>query len=129
MIDNVRKGLITTANLYVAGSIGKERLIREGFDVVEDFQYPISEPTYYRARDISDYIHDLYESETLDLVYFIYTQMESAISMKPIVTRILPVNPDALEQIIPPEYCQQRGLVAGSGIDLFRHRSMMLSLI
>ena len=116
MVDNVRKGLVTTAKLFVAGSIGKERLAREGFDVVKDFQYPISEPTYYRAREISDYIHDLYESETLDLVYFIYTKMESAISMKPIVTRVLPVNPDALEQIIPPEYCQQRGLVAGSGI-------------
>jgi len=94
MLDNVRKGLKTTAKLYVAGSIGKERLIRGGFDVVGDFRYPISEPTYYLARDISEFIHHLYESETLDLVYFIYTRMESAISMKPIVTRVLPVNPD-----------------------------------
>ncbi len=117
MIDNVRKGLMTTTKLYVAGSIGKERLIKAGFDVVADFQYPINEPTYYRAREISDFILDLYETETLDLVYFIYTKMESAISMKPIVTRILPVNPDALELIIPPKYLQQRGLIAGSGID------------
>ena len=117
MIDNVRKGLNTTAKLYVAGSIGKERLIREGFDVVEDFQYPINEPTYYRARDISDFIHDLYETETLDLVYFIYTRIESAISMKPVVTRILPVNPDVLETIVPQEYRAHRGLEAGSSVE------------
>lgn len=116
-IDNVRKGLMTSAKLYVCGSIGKERLIREGFDVDESFRYPISEPTYYRARDISDYIYDLYENETLDLVYFIYTRIESAVSMKPMVTRILPVNPDALEELVPPEYCQQRGLIAGASVD------------
>ena len=60
-------GLKTVTRLFVAGKIGKERLIREGFDVVEGFEYPISEPTYYRAREISDYIHDLYETEQLDL--------------------------------------------------------------
>jgi F-type H+-transporting ATPase subunit gamma len=117
MNDNIRKGLMTTVKLYVAGSIGKDRLIHDGFDVVEDFKYPISEPTYHQARDISDFIHDLYESQTLDLVYFIYTQMESAISMKPMVTRILPVNPSALEQMIPPQYRTEHGIAAGSEIE------------
>jgi F-type H+-transporting ATPase subunit gamma len=37
--------------------------------------------------------------------------------MKPMVTRILPVNPDALEEIVPPQYCQQRGLIAGSTVE------------
>lgn len=113
MVDNVRKGLMTTAKLYVLGSIGKERLIRDGFDVIEDFRYPISEPTYYRARDISDYIYDLYETGTLDLVYMIYTRIESAISMKPMVTRILPVNPSALEQLVPAEYSEKKALPSG----------------
>jgi F-type H+-transporting ATPase subunit gamma len=116
-IDNVKKGLMTQVQLYVCGSIGKDRLIREGFDVVESFQYPISEPTFYRARDISDFIYDLYESGSLDLVYFIYTKIESALSMKPMVTRVLPVNPDALEVIVPQRFRQQRGLIAGSTVD------------
>jgi F-type H+-transporting ATPase subunit gamma len=103
-IDNIQKGLQTTARLYVAGSIGKERLARDGFDVVADFQYPINAPTYYRAREISDFIFDLYVTHELDLVYFIYTRIESAINMKPMVTRVLPVNPDALAELIPEEY-------------------------
>lgn len=103
-IDNIEKGLKTDVSLYVAGSIGKDRLIRDGFHVVEEFKYPISEPTYYRARDISDYIYDLYATHELDLVYFIYTRIESAINMKPMVTRVLPVNASALEALIPERY-------------------------
>lgn len=117
IFDNVRKGLITTTKLFMAGKIGKERLKREGFDVVEDFEYPISEPTYYRAREISDYIHDLYENEQLDLIYFVYTQIESSISMKPVVTRVLPVNPSGLEKIVPEKYRKEHGLAAGGGIE------------
>jgi len=117
VVDNIRKGLKTTAQLYVAGSIGKERLIHDGFTVVDDFKYPISEPTYQRARDISDFISDLYESEVLDLVHFIYTRMESAITMKPMVTRILPVNPNGLEQIIPESYRTRSSLAEGSIIE------------
>ncbi len=117
IVDNLSKGMMTSAKLYLAGNIGRERLIKEGFDVVEGFRYPINEPTYYRARDISEYILDLFESGTLDLVYFIYTRMESAISMKPIVTRVLPVNPDALDLIVPDRYRQKRGLINGDLLD------------
>lgn len=116
MIDNVRKNLNTSVELYVAGRIGRERLVRAGFNVVSDFKYPINEPTYYRARDISEYIQDLYENGTLDLVYFIYTRIESAITMKPMVTRILPVNTEVLSQMIPPEHRGQRGIAAGAEI-------------
>ncbi len=102
-VDNIQKGLNTSVKLYVAGKIGKERLERNGFAVVEDFEYPINAPTYFRARDISDYILDLYARGELDLVYFIYTKMESAITMKPVVTRVLPVNPKAMAELLPPE--------------------------
>lgn len=102
-VDNINKGLNTTIKLFVAGKIGKERLERAGFDIDPDFQYPINAPTYFRARDISDYIYELYASEQLDLVYFIYTKMESALNMAPTVTRILPVNPKAMAELIPAD--------------------------
>lgn len=112
-VDNVQKGLNTEVKLYVAGKIGKERLVRDGFDVDKDFQYPISAPTYFRARDISDYIYDLYTNEKIDLVYFIYTKMESAFNMKPTVTRVLPVNPKAMAELVPAEkMAEVRGVKA-----------------
>jgi len=36
-VDNIQKGLNTSVKLYVAGKLGKERLERNGFAVVEDF--------------------------------------------------------------------------------------------
>ncbi len=117
-IDNIEKGLKTDVSLYVAGSIGKDRLIKDGFHVVEEFKYPISEPTYYRARDISAYIFDLYVTHQLDLVYFIYTRMESAINMKPMVTRVLPVNASALDALIPEQYrFEEEGFTEGGEIE------------
>jgi F-type H+-transporting ATPase subunit gamma len=119
-VDNISKGLNTTARLYVAGKIGKERLVRDGFEVVEDFNYPISEPTYYRARDISDYIYHLYSVGELDLVYFIYTRIESAVSMEPVVARVLPVDPYSLKRTIPEDNpYHQYGLIAGHDIDYY----------
>lgn len=119
-VDNISKGLSTTARLYVAGKIGKERLVRDGFEVVEDFSYPINEPTYYRARDISDYIYHLYVSGELDLVYFIYTKIESAVSMEPVVARVLPVDPRSLKRTIPEDNpYNQYGLIAGHDIDYY----------
>ena len=33
--------------------------------------------------------------------------------MKPMVTHILPVNPNALEQLVPAEYSQKKALKSG----------------
>jgi F-type H+-transporting ATPase subunit gamma len=40
--ENVEKGLSTDTRLYVCGTIGKDRLIRSGFEVDRDFNYPIA---------------------------------------------------------------------------------------
>ena len=101
--DNDDKGIATETQLFVCGTIGKDRLIRSGFNVAKDFYYPIASPTYYRARDISEFVMDLFESEKADLIYFIYTRIISAISMHPMITRVVPVNTEALQQLVPPE--------------------------
>ncbi len=101
--ENIAKGLETATRLYVCGSIGKDRLIRSGFDVDRDFNYPITAPTYYRARDIADFVIDLFDSDQVDLVYFIYTRIVSAVSMHPMITRVVPVNTVALQQLVPHE--------------------------
>ncbi|MDD2533079.1 MAG: ATP synthase F1 subunit gamma [Eubacteriales bacterium] len=117
-VDNVQKGMNTETKLYVAGKIGKERLARNGFDVDKNFHYAINAPTFYRARDIADYIYDLYVSGQLDLVYFIYTKMESAINMTPMVTRVLPVNAKALSELVPTGFdLPGRGIQANSDIE------------
>lgn len=101
ILDNVNKGLKTKSTLYVFGSVGRDKLERDGYPVDKDFSFPIAEPTYYEARAVADIIRHKYLEEEIDLVYLVYTKMESAINMKPIIQRVVPVNTDALKSILP----------------------------
>ncbi len=96
IIEKARQGLSAKALLYVAGSIGKEILVHQGFEVVQQFEYPIDNPTYFRARDISDYMHDLYDRKELDEVVVIFTYLNTAMDMKPRALKLIPVDADAL---------------------------------
>jgi len=96
MIDLARKGVIAVPKLFIAGRIGKEYFRKAGFDIVEEFEYTIEAPTFYRARDISDYIHDLYDDYDIDEVYTVYTRINSAIDIKPVVLKLIPISSEDL---------------------------------
>ncbi len=48
-------------------------------------------PTYERAREIGHALTRLFEEGDADEVYLVYNRFESALSQKPVVTRLLPV--------------------------------------
>jgi F-type H+-transporting ATPase subunit gamma len=66
-----------------------------------DFSYPITAPTYYEARDVANIVRKKYVAHEFDLVYVIYTKMASAISMKPVISRVCPVSTKGLESFLP----------------------------
>ncbi len=101
IVDNVRKGLKTEYELFVFGKVGREKLTRDGYTVDPNFSFPIAEPSYYVARNIADAIREKYITRELDLVYLIYTKMESSINIEPVINRIVPVNTEALKTILP----------------------------
>ncbi len=101
VLDNINKGLKTESTLYVFGSVGRDKLARDSYPVDKNFSFPITEPTYYQARAVADQIRHKYLSGELDLVYLVYTKMESSISMTPVIQRVVPVNTDALRSILP----------------------------
>jgi len=101
IIENTNKGLRTDYTLYVFGNIGKDKLIRDGYNVDPDFSFPITEPTYYEAREAANIIRRKYITGEFDLVYLIYTKMESAINMKPIISRVVPVNTKGIALFLP----------------------------
>lgn len=96
MIELTKMGTMAVPKLFIAGKIGKDQFKKAGFDIVEDFEYPIDSPTFYRAREISDYIHDLYDEYKLDSVYAIYTRIKSAIDIKPVATKLIPISSEDL---------------------------------
>src|SRR3712207_4840937 len=51
-------------------------------------------PTYEQAREIGDALFRLFESEEADEVYLVYNRFESALTQRPVLTRLLPVTPE-----------------------------------
>ena len=51
-------------------------------------------PTYEQAREIGAALTGLFEDEEADEVYLIYNRFESALTQRPVVTRLLPVARD-----------------------------------
>ena len=101
ILDNTAKGLSTSYTLYVFGKLAKEKLKKNGYNVDPEFSYPISEPTFYQAREVATIIKEKFQSNEYDLVYLIYTKMESAINMKPIIVRLVPIDKKSISAVLP----------------------------
>ena len=55
-------------------------------------------PTYEKAREIGHSLVKLFEEEEADEVYLVYNRFESALTQRPVLTRLLPVAPDEDEE-------------------------------
>ena len=55
-------------------------------------------PTYEKAREIGHELTRLFNDEEADEVYLVYNRFESALTQRPVVTRLLPVSPEDDEE-------------------------------
>ncbi len=61
-------------------------------------------PTYENAREIGHDLTRLFNEEEADEVYLIYNRFESALTQRPVVTRLIPVAPEEGEEEEDDEY-------------------------
>ena len=54
-------------------------------------------PTYENAREIGHTLFRLFENEEADEVYLVYNRFESALTQRPVLTRLIPVAPEEEE--------------------------------
>lgn len=101
ILDNTSKGLSTKYTLYVFGKLAREKLKKNGYNVDPDFSFPIAEPTFFQAREVAMIIKEKFLTNQYDLVYLIYTKMESAISMKPVILRLVPIDRKSITSVLP----------------------------
>lgn len=80
------------ALLLVAGSVGKNHFIKNRYNVSMEFDYPVQNPTLYRAREITDIILDMFSKGVFDEMYIAYTNMYSTINVKPHIMKLLPLE-------------------------------------
>ena len=117
ILDNTKKGLSTTYELNVFGRLAREKLTRFGYNVNSEFSFPISEPTYYDARQVSAVMRNRFLNDDFDLVYLLYTRMDSPVKMKPVALRLLPVDAKSISRILP-ENLNDAGMAMRRGDDL-----------
>lgn len=92
ILENSSKNSVTDYKMYVFGSIARERLIRDGYNVDSEFSYEISEPVFTDAKYVSSVIKEKFLHQECDLVYLVFTKVGKGGVMIPEVKRILPVD-------------------------------------
>ena len=130
IMENAKKNIKTDYRLYVFGHMGGEKLKKDGYFVDPDFSFPISEPTYYEARNVANIIRAKYLNGEFDLVYLIYTKMESIISMKPVITRVVPIDTKSLkETFVSGAEDAGIALEKGSSVDYYPNANAVFSFL
>jgi F-type H+-transporting ATPase subunit gamma len=83
--------------VMVAGHMGRGFLQRKKYNVSEEFDYPVQNPSVYRAREIADVVLEMFSKGELDEVYLVYTKMISSIRLEPQIMKLLPLEIGALK--------------------------------
>ncbi|SCW26262.1 F-type H+-transporting ATPase subunit gamma [Ruminococcaceae bacterium YRB3002] len=120
ILENTRKNISTEYRLYVFGKPAREKLIRSGYNVDRDFSFPIAEPTFYQARNLSSIIKSKFLSGELDLVYLLYTNNKPGKGMVPVALRLLPVDLKAVNYLVA-EGVEDAGIAMERGVDLLEY--------
>ena len=117
ILENTQKGVSTTYELNVFGRLAREKLIKNGYNVNSEFSFPISEPTYFDARQVSAVMRNRFLRDDFDLVYLLYTRMDSPVKMEPVALRLLPVDTKSISSVLPDKL-DDAGIATLSGSDL-----------
>lgn len=89
--------------LNLVGRKAKDYFKRRDLNIRQDRTLPPGRPNYKLAADIGQDVAENYVNGQFDEVYLVYSEFKSAMSQRPVVTRLLPIEPvDAGE--FPGEY-------------------------
>jgi F-type H+-transporting ATPase subunit gamma len=91
-------------SLVTVGRKGREFMSRYGRDILADFSRLGDQPALMDTLPISHVIIDHYLEGGFDQVYLAYTQFVSTVTQRPIMQRILPVEPAPARAAYLAEY-------------------------
>lgn len=86
--------------VFPIGNVVVNHMLKEGYNTITEFGYSGEINDIGVSQSVADHLLDLYKSGEIDELYLIFTEMESAISLKPRIMKLLPlekkdvVNPD-----------------------------------
>lgn len=84
--------------LFVVGNVGRYHFTKNKYNVYMEFDYPVQNPSIYRAWEITDIILKLFSKGLYDEVYIIYTNVISGIKVEPEIMKLLPLEFNTLKE-------------------------------
>lgn len=84
--------------IFPIGNTVKESLMRDGYNITEEFgidEYCVAVDT---AKDIAEYMIKMFKQEKINELYLIYTEMQSAINLRPKMIKILPLDRELFKE-------------------------------
>ena len=100
-------------DLFVVGELGRQYFVSKGVHIEENFQYTVQNPTFNRARWISETILDKDRTGEISEVHVIYTRMESSMQSVAEDKMLLPIR-RPLEETVPADVYQEDFLLLPS---------------
>lgn len=91
-------------SLITVGRKGKDFMSRYGREIRADFTQLGDKPTLLDTTPISRVVIDDYTNEVVDQVYLAYTQFITTITQRPVLWKLLPIEPAKLERAQNIEY-------------------------
>lgn len=85
--------------LFVVGELGRQYFTGKHLHVQENFQYTAQNPTFSRARWITETMLDKYRAGELEEIHVIYTRMENSLQSVSEVKKVLPLKRPDLSNI------------------------------
>jgi F-type H+-transporting ATPase subunit gamma len=86
---------LTDRELHVTtvGKKGRDYFARRDYDLRQEWIDIFRVVEFETAESIADTLMDLYVTEQVDEIYLVYNEFKSAIQARPVVQRLLPVEP------------------------------------
>lgn len=82
--------------LWVAGSMGRNKIKKEGYKVSDNFKYQIMNPSLSTSREVAFEIVNKYLDKTYHEINIIYTHLLTPINQQVVTLNLLPLNPEEL---------------------------------
>ena len=99
-VIKLAKGIIDKENsvVFPIGAMVQNAMIKDGYNVVTDLGITSYEVDTITAARIANRMIQLFQDETIDELKFIYTDMKSAMTLRPNILHLLPLDREAFER-------------------------------
>ena len=78
--------------LFVVGEYGRQFFSQRHIPIERSFLYTAQNPTMHRAREISAILLDMFNSDALDKIFIVYTDLKNGLDAEAVSTRLLPFH-------------------------------------